>query len=356
MPDPADRQSASPPASPALPPSATLGPMITGFMVSQTIHVAARLGIADLLKDGAKSSDELARATATHAPSLHRMLRALAALGLLDEVEPGRFALTPLGGSLRTGVPGSLRNLALMYGGERMWQVWGNLLHSVRTGETAMRHLFGMGSFEYMARHPDLAAVFNEAMSEFTRQVAAAVLAVYDFSRFRTIVDVGGGNGTLVAMILAATPGLRGVIFDLPSGLAAAKSHLASAGIAERCQVVEGDFFKSVPDGGDAYMLKSIIHDWDDERSLVILENCRQAMPAHGTLLVLERVLPARVEAIVPHRQIVMSDLNMLVAAGGRERTDAQYRTLLASAGFTLTAIVPDRAPTNFSVLEAVPG
>jgi hypothetical protein len=329
--------------------------MISGFMASQAIHVAARLGIADLIAGGANTIEELARATETHASSLHRLLRALVGLGLLEQIVPTRFMLTPLGSTLRTDVPGSLRNTALYFGSELMWQGWGELLHSIRTGETAMQHLHGMGTFEYRAEHPEQAAVFNGAMSEFTRQVAAAVVAVYDFSKFERIVDVGGGNGTLVAAILAATPHLRGVVFDIPSGVAGARPYVEAAGVAHRCEIVEGDFFQSVPSGADAYIMKSIIHDWNDDRSVTILRNCRRAISAHGKLLILERVVPAQVEASIAHRQVLMGDLNMLVMAGGQERTEAEYRALLASAGFDLTSIVPDRAPTNFSILEAIP-
>jgi orsellinic acid C2-O-methyltransferase len=202
--------------------SATLLALINGFMGSQVVHVAAELGVADLLADAAKTTEALAQHTGTHAPSLHRLLRALASLGLLDEVEPGRFALTALGAQLRTAVPGSLRNRTLLFGGERHWRSWGELLRSVRTGETAMQHLYGVGGFEYLAAHPQQASIFNEAMAETTRQVARAVVTAYDFSRFCTIVDIGGGNGALIAVILAAAPKLRGIVFDLPSGNAEA--------------------------------------------------------------------------------------------------------------------------------------
>jgi O-methyltransferase/methyltransferase family protein len=348
MADPVDEQ---PPGAS----TATLGPMITGFMVAQAVHVAARLGVADFIDRGTTSTDELARVTETHAPSLHRLLRALAGLGLLQETESRRFALTPIGRALRTGVPGSVRNRALYFGSELMWRGWGELLHSVRTGETAMHHLHGMTTFQYRAGRPDEAALFNAAMGDLTREVAAAVVGVYDFSRFRTIVDVGGGNGTLIGGLLAATPGLRGVVFDTPSGVAEARRYLEAAGVADRCEIIEGDFFESVPAGADAYIMKSIIHDWDDTRSVTILRHCRRAMTAHGALLILERLLPSRVEATAAHRQVLMGDLNMLAMAGGCERTAEEYQALLASAAFTLRAIIPDGAPTNFSVIEAAP-
>jgi len=346
---PAERESPPPSAS-------SVFPMITAYMTSQVIYVAARLGIAELLADGAQSGDELARATGTHAPSLRRLLRGLAVVGVLDEVEPGRFALTPFGALLRPGVPGSVRNLALLFVDEPVWRAWGGLLHSVRTGETAFDHVFGMGTFDYFAQNPEAAAIFHEAMTEGTRWAAPAVIAAYDFSRFRTVVDVGGGNGTLIAAILAATPGLRGTVFDLPIGVEGARRHLEAAGVADRCQVVEGDFFRQpLPGGADAYLLKSVIHDWDDERSVAILENCRRAMPAHAKLLLVEPVLPASVERCEAHQRMMMSDLNMLAVAGGRERTEAEFRALFTAAGFGLSAVVPAGAPSIYSVIEGAP-
>jgi orsellinic acid C2-O-methyltransferase len=335
--------------------SAPLMLLINGFMGSQVVHVAAELGVADLLADGAQTAEALAQQSGTHAPSLHRLLRALASLGLLDEVEPGRFALTALGAQLRTAVPGSLRNRALLFGGERHWRSWGELLRSVRTGETAMQHLYGMGGFEYLAAHPQQAAIFNEAMAETTRQVARAVVTAYDFSRFRTIVDIGGGNGALIAVILAAAPELRGIVFDLPSGNVEASRQLAAADVAERYDVIAGDFFRSVPSSADAYILKSIIHDWDDERSVAILKNCRKVIPAYGKLLLVERVMPARMEASQSRQQMSMTDIHMLVLAGGRERTETEFQALFAAADFELARILPLPEAVGFSVIEAVP-
>jgi len=339
----------------ARPTSATLLLLINGYMASQAIHVAAELGVADLLADGAKSAGELAQATETHASSLHRLLRALASLGLLDEVEPGRFELTEMGAQLRTAVPGSLRNRALLFGSERHWRSWGELLRSVRTGETAMQHLYGMGGFEYLAVHPQQAAIFNEAMAETTRQVVRAVVAAYDFSLFRTIADIGGGNGALISGILAAAPRLRGIVFDLPSGNVEASRLLAAAGLAERSDVIRGDFFHSVSSGADAYILKSIIHDWDDERSIAILKNCRKVIPDNGKLLVVERVMPARMEASQLRQQMAMTDLHMLVLAGGRERTEAEFASLLEAADFKLARTLPLPEASGFSLIEAAP-
>jgi hypothetical protein len=335
----------------------TLTPLITGFMSARVVHVAAQLGLADRLADGPKNAEVLASETEAHAPSLHRLLRALASLGLVDEKESGRFALTPLGEQLRTGVPGSQRNLALMIGGERAWRCWGELLHCVRTGESAMHHLYGMGDFELLATLPEEAAIFNEAMAEITREVARAVVATYDFAPFREIVDVGGGNGTLIATILASAPSLRGAVFDLPTGNADALRQLAAAGVVERCQVIAGDFFQSVPSGADAYILKNIIHDWDDDRSVAILRNCRNAMAAAGKLLLVERIMPTRMEAVPSHQRMAIVDMNMMVMPGGRERTESDYRTLLAASGFTLSRILQLKAVSahgDTSVIEAI--
>ena len=334
---------------------ATLMALITGFMPARVVHVAAELGLADLIAAGETSAASLARETGTHAPSLHRLLRALASLGLVDEVEPGRFALTALGAHLRRGAPGSLSNIALMFGGERSWRSWGELLHSVRTGESATRHVFGMGSFEYLAAYPPAAAIFNEAMAEITRQVAHAVAAAYDFSRFRRIVDVGGGNGTLLAAILAAAPALRGSVFDLPAGNADAPRLLAAAGLAERAEAIAGDFFRAVPQGADAYILKSVIHDWDDDESVIILTNCRKAIAGGGRLLLVERVMPERMESSPIHQRMAMLDMNMLALPGGRERTEAEYRALFQAARFALERILPLPDRGGLSLIEAAP-
>jgi len=339
-------------------PPATLMPLIIGFMPARVVHVAAQLGLADRLADGPKDAAVLASETGSHAPSLHRLLRALASLGVVDEHESGRFALTPLGEQLRTGVPGSLRNLALMFGGERAWRCWGDLLHCVQTGQSAMHHLYGMGSFELLATLPQQAAIFNEAMAEITRDVARAVVATYDFTQFREIVDVGGGNGTLIAAILASAPSLCGIVFDLPTGNAEASRQLAGAGVATRCRVVAGDFFESVPTGADAYILKSIIHDWDDDQSVAILQKCRNAISPSGKLLLVERVMPTRMEVVPTHQRMAMLDMNMMAMPGGRERTESEYRTLLAAAGFALSHIVSLAAVSarvDVSIIEAIP-
>ncbi len=332
----------------ASPPPATLLQMMTGYWVSQALHVAAKLGIADLLADGPVDCEDLAAATDTHAPSLQRVLRALASVGVFTEVSPGSFALTPLAELLRTETPGSMRALAIMYA-EEQYRAWGELLHSVRTGEMAFDHQFGMGYFAYLAQHPEADRVFNEAMTGWTHQLVGAVVDVYDFSPFKTIVDVGGGYGALLAAILRSNPGTRGVLFEQPHVVASAEEQLVAAGVADRCTFVGGDFFAAVPTGGDAYVLSQILHDWDDERCVAILGQCRRAMPDHGKLLVVELVLPEGDEPFLGK----WLDLHMLVLLGSRERTAAEYDTLFRAAGFKLARVVP--TPPGPSVVEAVP-
>jgi hypothetical protein len=323
--------------------------MLTGYWISQAIYVAAKLGIADLLQQGPKNADELAQVTGTHARSLYRLLRALASIGVFAEAEDGRFGLTPLGAYLQTGIPGSVRALTLNHG-ERLYRPWGELLHSVRTGESAFHHIFGMDVWQYATQNPEAAALFNVAMTELTTQVATAVVAGYDFSRFGTIVDVGGGHGTLLLSILEANPQLRGILFDLPHVTESAKKHIEAASLTGRCEVVAGDIFSSVPGGGDAYILKNIIHDWDDERALKILQNCNRAMADNGKLLLVEEVIPPG--NALSFGKLV--DLNMLVMAGGGERTEAEYRALFAASGFQLTNVIPLPSPFGFSVIEGV--
>jgi len=336
-------------------PAATLMPLINGFMASRLVQVASELAIADRLADGPKTSAVLASETETHPPSLHRLLRALASLGVLEEVEAGRFALTTHGASLRSDVADSLRNFALMSGTERMWRIWGDLLHSIRTGESAQQHLYGVESFAYFATHPKEAAIFNQAMADVTRRVTETVVTAGDFARFRTIVDVGGGNGALIAAILAATPRLKGIVFDLPSGNVDAPRLLGTAGVADRSEVVTGDFFHLVPAGADAYILKNVIHDWDDERAVAILKNCRRAMERRARLLLVERVMPERMEVSARLQQMALLDVHMLLGPGGRERTDAEFRRLFAASGLCWAGVLPLSGEFGPSLIEALP-
>jgi hypothetical protein len=324
--------------------------LISGYRISQAVYVAAKLGIADLLRDGPRGDEELAEATGTHARSLYRVLRALAGIGILAEGEGRRFALEAPGDLLRSDAAGSLRSLAILSGQDPHWRVWGQLLHSVRTGEQVFDHTFGVPDlFAYLAEHPEDAAVFNESMIALTAEVAPAVAAAYDFSGIGTLVDVGGGRGHALVPILRAYPGMRAVLFDRPRVVESAKRLLAEAGVADRCELVGGDFFESVP-SGDAYLLKHVVHDWDDERNRVILGNCRRAMGPSGRLLLVERDLPTDNRRALP---ALLSDLSMMIQLGGGERTEAEYRALLAGAGFVLTRTVA--TPLGESVLEARP-
>src|SRR5688500_18380664 len=299
------------------PPAVALRRLVNGYQVSQAIHVATVLGVADHLAGGPRSSDELAVATGSHPDALYRLLRALAAVGVFRE-EPGRrFGPTPLGECLRADAPQPAGPWAAFLASPPQWQAWGALLHSVRTGENAFRHVHGADVWAYRARHPESGALFDRAMTGMTRLGTDAVLAAYDFSQFRTIVDVGGGHGLLPAAILAALPGARGVLFDQPHVAAGADELLRGAGVADRCAVVGGSFFESVPAGGDAHLLKQITHDWGDPEATAILRACRTAMGDRGgRLLVIERELGGPNE----RPDAKQMDLQMLVSAGGRER------------------------------------
>jgi hypothetical protein len=318
-------------------PGEELRHLVLGYRVSQAISVATELGIADLLSSGPRSVEDLASATGAHAPSLYRVLRLLASEGVFAETDDGRFDLTPMAEALRCDVPGSLRPAVLFNTGDTLWRSWGQLSHAVRTGQPAFDHVHGMGFFEYHRRHPEEWRLFDQLMATQTAPVARAVAAAYDFSRARAVVDVGGGNGTLVMGLLEAHPHLRGIAFDQPEVAARAEQTINAAGLASRCQAVGGDFFAAVPAGGDAYLLKYILHDWDDERCVAILRACHRAMPADGRLLVIEFLIPPGNAPSYAKSQ----DVNMLTNLGGRERTEAEYGALFAAAGFALTKAIP---------------
>ena len=324
-------------------PAAALRRLVNGYQVTQAIHVAAVLGLADLVADGPRPSDDLAAATGTHPEALYRLLRALASVGLFREEAERRFALTDLGAGLRADAPASLAGWAAFVGDPYHWQAWGALLHSVRTGENAFRHVHGTDPWTFRARDPERSARFDRAMTSLSRQVTDAVLAAYDFGRFGTVVDVGGGTGAFLAAVLARHPTLRGVLFDQPHVVAGAGPLLAAAGVADRCEVVAGSFFEAVPGGGDAYVLKAILHDWEDADCVRILRACRRAMADGAALLVVERELGPPNE----HPDAKFSDLNMLVAPGGRERTPAQYAALFEAAGFRFAGFTPSAVGTG---------
>jgi hypothetical protein len=338
----------------AAPPGLVLYQMSIGHYVSRALHLAAKLGIADLLKDGPCAAEDLAAATQTHAPSLRRVLRLLASVGVFDEVDGGRFALTPVGDALRADVPESSQAMVMLFAGARIQDSWKELEYCVRTGEPAFRKTSPDGdAFTAIAADPEQAAIFDRAMATFAPQTAAAVAAAYDFSAFGTLADVGGGNGALLVGILGANPRLRGLVFDQPHVAERARENVRAAGLADRCEVAGGSFFDSVPGGADAYLLKHVIHDWDDERATRILRNVRAALPAHGKLLLVEGVYPARIDGSPGSRGAAANDVNMLVCTGGRQRSEAEFRTLYAASGFRLTRVVPTLAPV--CVIEGEP-
>ncbi len=321
-------------------PAAALLRLVNGFQVTQAIHVAAVLGIADLLRDGPRGSEDLAAATGAHAGALYRLLRALASVGVLREEAERHFALTPLGDCLRSDAPEPVGPWATMIGEEYYWQAWGHLLHSVRTGDNAFRHLQGTDVWTYRESHPQASAVFNRAMTGNAQRAAQAVLAAYDFGRFARVVDVGGGQGAFLGALLRQHPAPEGVLFDQPHVVAGAEGALRAMEVGHRCQVVGGSFFEAVPEGGDAYVLKAILHDWEDEEALAILRVCRRALGPAGRVLVVEQVVGAPNDSPATK----FSDLNMLVMPGGRERTRQEFAALFAAAGFHLTSVVPTAA------------
>ena len=336
-----------------LSPPTALFRLATGYYVSCAIHAVAQVGIADLLKDGPQSHEALAAASGTHAASLRRVLRLLASAGVLIEEQDGRFSLAAIGACLREDVPGSMREAALLFGGPAH-RNWLDLPESLKTGEpTVQRRTGGADSFTHMAMHPEEAAIFDKAMANFTRQIAPLVATAYDFSTFGTIVDVGGGNGVLLEAILEANPRLRGIVFDLPHVVDRARARMAATGVGDRCTVHGGDFFREVPGGGDAYLLKHVIHDWADEQALAILLACRKAMRPDAKLLVIEGVYPPRIDQSELSRGAASNDVNMLVSTGGRQRSADEFRALYTAAGFSLSRIVP--TPARVSVIEGTP-
>ncbi len=329
--------------------AAELMRMVNGYQLSQAICVAAMLGIADHLKGGPRSGIELATATKANPQALYRLLRALASVDVFHEDEERVFSLTTLGAALVSDAPFPVSPWALLAGRPYYRAAWGDLLHSVKTGENAFEHGHGMNVWEYRADHPEESLIFDRAMTANSRAVAAAVTPAYDFQPFDVIMDIGGGQGALLAAILERNPRQRGILFDQPQVVANAGPTLESAGVADRCDIVSGDFFTAVPEGADAQLLKWILHDWDDEKCLAILKNCRRAIRPHGKLFVLESVLAPPNEGALAK----FADLNMLVVPGGEERTEEQFSALLAAADFQLERIIP--AGPRTSILEARP-
>jgi hypothetical protein len=343
MPDRGSAPSGGPPA-----PWLALQDLILGKWIAQAVSVAAKLGIADLLKDGPRDCDELARANQVDAGALHRLLRALASVGVFVEVDDQRFGLTPMAEFLRSDVQGSLRAAATMAGEDWTWRPWGALYQSVKTAEPAFEPIFGAPPFAYLAGNPSAAAVFDEAMTGWSMQNSLAVANAYDFSQIGTLMDVGGGHGYLLATILKANPSLRGILLDTAEVIEGAKARIAAGGLTDRCAIVAGDFLTTLPEGADTCILKSVIHDWDDPHATTILRNCRQAVGPGGRVLLAEMVIPPGNDGHIGK----LLDLEMLVMVGGRERTEADFRDLFATAGLRLARIVPTRSPT--CVIEGI--
>ncbi|MGA6168315.1 methyltransferase [Amycolatopsis magusensis] len=327
-------------------------PMVAGYIPAKVLQTIAELGVPDHLAGGGRTAAELAGLTGTHAPSLTRVLRAAAVFGVVSS-EGDEYALTGLGELLRSDVPGSLREFAVLTGGHEAWRSWGELAYSVRTGEPAFEAAFGTGWFDHLDAEPEKAARFARAMASATALAAPDIAGHCDLTGIGTLADIGGGNGLLLSRLLVAHPELKGVLADSAAGLNDAARVLAEAGVADRCEVVPTDFFDSVPAGLDAYLLKSIVHDWPDERAGRILANCHAAMRPDSVLLLVELVLPGAGDP-VPNVQAVMSDLNLMVGTGGRERTEAELHALLAANGFEPDGTTPC-GQSGFSVLRARP-
>ena len=331
-----------------LPPSAAMMQIVTGYWLSQSVGVVAKLGVADLLAGGPRSADELARETKCNADALYRLLRCCASAGIFQAHADRRFALTPLGETLCTKSVGSVKDFAIAETAPGHWLPWGKMEQAVRTGKPTTTAALGADIFDFYAKNPDEAAPFTRAMGNLAALAAGEVMRVVEVSNAQTIVDVGGANGTLLAAALATAPKARGILLDLPHVVADATAYLAARSLADRVEVVGGDFFASIP-SGDVLFLKQILHDWDDERAIAILTTCRAALRPGGRLVVVEMVVPSDNAPSMAQRM----DLNMLVMLTGRERTEEEFAALFAKAGLRLERLTPTHSP--FSVLEVAP-
>jgi len=321
----------------------------SNFVIARALYAFAKLGIADVLGDRTLSSEELAAAARVDPRALYRLLRTLTTAAVVSESQDHRFTLGPLGEALQSDVPGSMRAWAIFSGEPYYLGAWEHIIHSVQTGQAAWEHLHKMSIFEYLGQHPDAAATFDQAMTSLSAGEAPAIVSAYDFAGIRKLADIGGGQGLLLRTILRSHPKTTGVLFDRPDVVEGMRVQLAEEGLANRCEVVPGDFFQAVPAGADAYLLKYVIHDWDDTRSLAILRNCRRAMTNNARLLLVETVVPGPGE---PHFA-KLQDLEMMVIVGAQERTVEEYGQLLERAGFRLVRVVPTTEPA--SILEAAP-
>jgi hypothetical protein len=331
--------------------AARLMELIQIRLISEAIHVAAALGIADLLNDGPQGAEQLAETTGANALSLRRVMRALTSFGVFSQDSAGRFALAPMGQLLKRDTPGSLNAASLLSGGEFGARTVQLFLECVKTGENANQKLCGGNWMESLQRNPEQVKVFNAAMTALSTLHFTGVLAAYDFSQFKRLVDVGGGYGTILTEIVKSHPEMRGILFDRPHAFEGGQRTVALAGLADRCEIVSGDFFVSVPAGGDGYLLSRVIHDWDDDKAVAILKVIRTAIAPHGKLVLLENMLKAETDAVYP----ILSDLNMLIHTGGCERTEVEYGSLYRAAGFQLTKAIPTKSPTGTTVIEGKP-
>jgi hypothetical protein len=322
-----------------------------GYQLSQALYVAAKLGVADVLGPQPLDAEAIARAVDARAPQLRRLLRALVAAGVFCELEDGRFASNDAAAALRAGAPGRMRDVVVDFG-EEMYRSFGELLHTVRTGETAFDSVYGAPLFEYYAGNPETEASAAARMAARSLPVAREFAASDALRGARTLVDVGGGTGTLVAEVLRHHPEIAGVLLERPGMLELAKDYLTEHGVADRCELVEGDFFSSIPAGGDVYVLKSVLHDWDDDRCIAILRNCRAAMDEATRLAIVELILPERMTSSAPMLSAALLDLIMLAYAGGRERTEAEFIQILDQASLRLASTTALTAGPH--LLEAV--
>lgn len=330
-------------------PENTLRQLISSQVVSRLLYVVAKLRIADLLKDGPKHYKLLAELSEADSHSLYRVLRTLASAGVFSETESGIFEQTPMSHFLQTDVPGSQHAVATLVW-EPWWrQSWDELLYSVKTGKVAFKYVHGVDLFEFLSRNSEAAALFNKAMHSFSEQEIDSILSAYDFSNFKKIVDIGGGYGGFIFAVLKAYPQIKGILFDLSPTVITVGKPIEGNTIADRCELVTGDFFKSIPIGGDLYTLKSVIHDWNDERALQILRNCYRAMADSGRLILIERVIPSN-SAPSPGK---IMDIVMMVNLGGLERTATEYQALIEKAGFELIGIIP--TTSAMSIIECAP-
>jgi SAM-dependent methyltransferase len=322
--------------------------MADGYLTTQLLYVAARLGLADELAAGPRTGADVAAAVGADPDSVTRVLRGLSLEDVFVEDDDGRFALGPLGEHLRDGVPGSLRGAVLVRGAV-YYSATGDLLHATRTGSAAFERVYGRPFFDHLDRDPEAAAVFQASMAGRADHEAAAVLAAYDLSGYSRLVDIGAGPGVTTRAALRALPGLRATLFDRPGMLERARTELTDAGLAERCTFVEGDFFDAVPAGGDVYLLSRVLHDWVDDDAVRILKSCRAAMPPGARLLIVDAVLPTRARDLPA---AIRMDLMMLILLGARERTEEEFRRVLSSAGFEFRRVVPTGSPTGLAIVE----